>query len=466
MTIDDLFDYINERSYGGNLQIADKIRSVNCKEWEEERKYLEKAMDRSLPMATRYYIKIKDERNKGSEGHYHEGHIDFRSISVSISDAFLPIPNHKSFFITCRKSYKSDDIFNPTILTVPYATPTNEITSCSPASIWIVLTTLSNEFGKEYLSLISINNALSATVGSAVGIKEYNKLFLKFSYSAHFYLGKKKKELYENCEKQISQCKDEGKDCIISNFYWVFRDIEGDLSETIMDAEVLYAYIESEIPIYLVFKWNDLREELKYGGPSEDYHSVVAIGHTLNEKGTVSNFVIHDVSCAPFLEISKKMIDENLVEALVILPEDVKMRYEHTQNLILKIIKMYNVLFDNIFKAGLKWTFRPFLMRSQRIKFWYTHKKYPPAVRNMYSQADFPKYVWVFEIGTPELKENNRCIGQIIIDATKPEDSMGLVLMNLPKYRLWYQDSVLMEESLEIPTFKDLPLFKDPAFAL
>lgn len=460
--IEDLFDSINKRSYNGNLELVNEIKSVNCKEWEDERKYLEKANGKSLPMATRYYVKIKDGEDKKSEGLYHKGHIDFRSISPSISDAFLPVPKRNDFFITCQKSYKSDDPFNPTIVTVPYATPALEISSCSPATMWIVLTTLAYEFGKEYLSLVAINNSLSSTpIGAAVNLKEYNKLFKKFNYSAQYYLGKKEKEFYEACDDQISECEKKGHDCLISSFYRMFKDSQKDFNETLMDWEVLYAYIESEIPVYLVFKWNDLRKELNCGEPNEDYHSIVAIGHTLDEKGNVSNFVIHDVSCAPFLEISKKMIDENLFEALVILPEDVTIRYENVQNVLSIIIKMYNTIFDTILEKGSKPLSRPFLMRSQRIKFWYTNNVYPIEVRKMYSQADFPRYVWVFEIGTPELKEKNRCIGQIIIDATKPEDGMGLVLMNFPKYRLWYQDTVLMEDSVEIPAFENLPLFRD-----
>ncbi len=427
MSIREVFDGINEKSYDGNLEIINEIASVNCKEWEEERKYLLDENDEFFPMATRFYVRIKDDEGDELNGHYHKGHIDFRSISDSISDAFLPIPKRNNFFVTCGKSYKSDDPFHPTIITVPYATPTKEISRCSPASLWIVLTTLSYEFGKEYLSLIKINNHLSdESIRKDVGINEYHKLFEDMGYFEHFYVGKK--------------------------IYQFHNSDNENFDEAIMDSELLYAYIESEIPVYLVFKWNDLREELGCGNPSEDYHTVVAIGHTLDETGNVSKFIIHDVSCGPFLEISKKMVDENLQEATVLLPKDIKIRYESILDLLRKRI------FKNIFVY-----YRPFLMRSQRIKFWYTNKHlYPLAVQSMYSQADFPRYVWVFEISTPELKKNNKCTGQIIFDATKSNDN--IVLINFPKYRSWYNNGKFMEKHVENPEFESFHLFRDSFF--
>lgn len=435
MSVNDVFDDINKKAYSGNLEIVNEITSVNCKEWEEERKYLENKNGESFPMATRFYVRIKDDGEDELNSHYHKGHIDFRSISDSISDAFLPIPKRNNFFVTCGKSYKSDDPFHPTIITVPYATPTKEISLCSPASIWIVLTTLSYEFGKEYLSLVDINTHLpDESIFGAVSINEYSQLFKDLGYSELFYVGNKINQFYNSDNE--------------------------DFDEAIMDSELLYAYIESEIPVYLVFKWNDLRKELGCGNSSKDYHTVVAIGHTLDETGNVSKFVIHDVSCGPFLEISKKMVDENLQEAIVLLPKNIKIRYESALKNLLSS-DVYKVINNTVLKDSSQLVYyRPFLMRSQRIKYWYTNKHlYPLEVQSMYSQADFPQYVWVFEISTPELNKNNKCIGQIIFDATKPNDN--IVLMNFPKYRLWYNNGELVEKHVEDPEFESFHLFRD-----
>lgn len=441
MSRDDLFDNINDRSYSGDLEVVNEIASVNCKEWEKEREYLEKEQSESFSMATRYYVKIKNEGKNGLDVHHHEGHIDFRSISDSISDAFLPIPRRNNFFVTCKKSYKSDDFENPTISTVPYTTPTKEMSLCSPASIWILLTILSNEFGNKYISLVDINDTLpEESICSDVQINEYSKLFENLGYTKHFYVGKKR-------------CLCDFNEVPVDEFS---NSCDEDFDIRLMDSKLLYAYIESEIPVYLVFKWNDLRKEHGCGKPSKEFHTVIAIGHTSDETGNISKFIIHDVSCAPFLEISKEMIDENLYEATVLLPNEIAMRHEDYLSTLSKIThKMFPNSYSEI-------VYRPFLMRSQRIKFWYTNKNlYPSEVQNMYSQADFPRYVWVFEISTPKLKERNRCIGQIIFDATESNKSMGLVLMNIPKYRSWYNNGDLKVEHINNPTFDDLHLYRD-----
>lgn len=430
MKIIDLINHINRRAYGGNLEIAYKVESVNCKEWESEKSFFEKKLKRkNLPMATRYYVKTKNIGDKKLEEHSHEGHIDMRPISRTMSDAFLPLPKKERFFITCRKSYKSDDPNNPTIITVPYAIPDKRISLCSPVTMWIILMTLSYEFGKAYVSLVDIYNyLLMHKIGKKVNIHDYDKFFKKLTYSPLYYYGKKN---HRESEDYVGP----------------------------MDSEVLYAYIESEIPVYLVFKWNDLMKELNCGKPSEDYHSVVAIGHTLDKQGGCSSFIIHDVNCAPFLEISKEMINENLQEAMVLLPEGI-IRYDsHQRDALIKFVIWYDENIDKIFKDLKKIMIRPFLMRSQRVKFWYINKDlYPSMVRKIYSKADFPRYVWVFEIDTPELKENNECIGQIIIDAT----TSNPVLINFPKFRLWYRNKKLRYKKLSRPAFKSLPLFRLP----
>lgn len=469
MGIQDRIDLINETSYNQSLQIVNIVQSVNCKEWEDEKKYTEY---KNCPMATRYYFDfIKDNCNKLGK-HRHVGHIDFRSSSASISDAYLPVPRNPNFYVTCKKSYASDDSFHPTIVTVPYTTPDPGISLCSPASLWILLRTLSNEFSKEYISLIDINDSLpSNSKGKPIAIKEYMDLFQKYNYSAHYYFGKKKKEMYDACEDQISKC----NECLLEQFYSIYRNSENDFKDPLMTSEILYSYIESEIPVYLVFESKALVEELNYKGETTDpYHSVVAIGHTLDDTYDNSHFIIHDVSYAPFKTISKQFVDNNLVEALVLLPKDVNRRYDYfvtepfssnsasNKNSLKKTLKAYNKRFDQIFVGSLK--IRPFLMRSQRIKFWFTNNELYPQkeINDMYSNADFPTYVWVFEIKTSDIKEKNQCIGHIIFDATTSEDTKGLVLINLPKHRLWFQNNKLCEEFPSISTFDSIAIFKSP----
>lgn len=475
-----LTELINSTSYKNTLINTNIISSVNCKEWEEEKKYFNEIHDKSLiPIlpATRHYFTINKE-NVGLE-HLHEGHIDFRPTGT-ISDAFLPIPQKEKFFVTCRKSYKSDDPFNsiPIIVTVPYTTPEPKLSLCSASTLWIVLVTLCNEFGKEYISLREINNSLPVrSRGGAVGLREYTSLFEKYNFGAHFYIGSKKKKLYNYLDTKLPEWEEKINNDVdyflIQDLYNSYRESESDQDFTQMNSKILYAYIESEIPVYLVFDADVLAEELGYSdAPVDYYHSVAAIGHTLDEKSNLLNFIIHDVNQSPFVEISEKFVNENLYEATVLLPKEVKVKYEYfLQNsedsdtikyseTIEYLISLCNFIDrETLMNRQLK--IRPFLMRSQRIKFWFTNKSlYPTEICDIYSKADFPPYVWFFEIWNLDLEDNRKCIGHIVFDATISEDSTGLVLINFPRLRMWSQNNEKMKEIPEIPTFHCLHPFR------
>lgn len=478
--IQDLINHINFTYYKGSLKCINVVSSVNCKEWEEEKNYLSEFYDEMETLsATRYYFRIDNNNVDENEGiHLHEGHIDFRPTGT-ISDAFLPILEKDRFFVTCRKSYKSDDPSNPTILTVPYATPDPQISLCSPQTLWIVLATLCNEFGKDYISLNEINSNLPPrSRGAAVGLKEYTGLFEKCHFATHFYSGARKKEIHDYFMEKLSKWEEllEPDDYdMINNLYCHYRDSENDSDFTLMDSQILYAYVESEIPVYLVFEAEALAEELSYKGePVDCYHSVVAIGHTLDEKNNLSSFIIHDVNHSPFVEISEEFVNKNLVEAVVLLPKDVNIKYEYflrfskesnfasCNETIEKLFSFYNSMYGKLSSySPLK--IRPLLMRSQRIKFWFTNKNlYPPEICDMYSKADFPRYVWFFEIWDLDLRGNRNCIGHIVFDATISKSSTGLVLLNLPKLRVWSQNKEKVSVTPEIPTFKYLHPFRYP----
>ena len=485
-----LIDHISSVSYEDALENINIVLSVNCKEWEEEKKYLEEesfnklndevSILSTLP-ATRYYFTIDKDQANGK--HLHEGHIDFRPTGT-ISDAFLPIPKKDRFFVTCKKPYKSDDPFNPIILTVPYTTPEAKLklSLCSPSTLWIVLATLCNELGKEYVSLREINNNLQPrSIGGAVGLREYTNLFEKYHFTTHYYLGAKKKKYYEYLEKKRCEWKkaldpiDPINFELINDLYNYYIESEVDQNFTPMNSKILYAYVESEIPVYLVFDADSLAEELGYKDtPVDYYHSVVAIGHTLDEKNNLLNFIIHDVNHSPFVEISEKFVNENLYEAAVLLPKEVKIKYEYfLQNSEKSDFAMYSKMFEKIIFTALgafidekisvnySLKIRPLLMRSQRIKFWFTNKTlYPPAVCDMYSKADFPPYVWFFEIWNLDLEGSRKCIGHIVFDATITKSSIGLVLINFPKLRVWSQNNEKINVPSETPTFDYLYPFK------
>jgi hypothetical protein len=469
-SIEDLIKNVSSISYKGNLNVVRVVRSVNCKEWEKQKESNNLSLEASSKMAFRCYV---TQNFNDYSHHAHEGHIDFRpsldsSFKLTVSDAFLPIPNDDYFYVTCKKIYRSDDPFNPVIETVPYTIPDFINFLCSPSALWIMLRTLSVEFGKEYISLFDINSNLpSFSRGNSVGIKEYIPFFSKYDYEPSFYSGNKKIDFYENVKKKIACCK--GDACYLDHFYKIVRGTEDGFSDTVLDSSLLYSYIESGIPVYLVFETNDLIAELGYEGQSNDtYHAVVAIGHTLDENSCCTHFIIHDVSYAPFVKISKEFVDNHLLEALVLLPQAIRLRPEYflptstcRHNAILeKIFKVYSI-YDARFLESSNIKIRPFFRRSQDIKFWFSNPNlYNEKIKSIFENADFPTYVWVIEIKTNDIKDGNQCIGHIIFDATLSEG--GLILINLPRFRLWFEDKNRMVEYPDIDTFESFPIFKAP----
>lgn len=460
-SINHFVDKISNISYRGNLKISRIVRSVNCKEWEKEKECHSLSCTISPSMASRCYVT----QNSNAQ-HVHEGHIDFRprdsKEELTVSDAFLPIPDEERFYATCKKAYRSDNPFCPIIETVPYTTPDNVNFLCSPSTLWIMLRILSVDFGKEYISLGDINSNLpSSSRGNSVGIKEYIPFFSKYGYEPVFYSGNKQIDFFKDCKNKIDECKDHT--CDLKLFYELVRGKEDDFNDPVMNSEILYSYIESGIPVYMVFEATNLIEELKLKGQTTDsYHAVVAIGHTLDANSNCTHYIIHDVSIAPFVKISKEFIDQNLLEALVLLPNVIKVRPEKIEEKFNEIYKAYlqsNNLLSDLCKTNIKK--RSFFSRSQDVKFWFTNPYlYDEKTISIFANADFPVYIWVIEIKTNNIKDANQCTGHIVFDATLSKG--GVILINLPGFRLWFENKERKTEYPKIDAFGSVPIFKAP----
>ncbi|WP_301664623.1 hypothetical protein [Methanoculleus frigidifontis] len=304
------------------------------------------------------------------------------------------------------------------IRTVPYIIPDQRLSWCAPASMWIIFTSLSNELGRQYLSLYEIIDNLPKKNGSRpIEARDFDRLIEKLGYSYYYYYGNCKQDLYDDIERKFEsgECKQE---CKLKHLYdHIWREKK---NYNLMDSSVLYPYIESEIPVYLVFKYADLLNIPGYpatehdsGNPPDDCHAVVAIGHTLDDNGEIDTFIVHDVSASPFITIPRDFIDTCLLEAVVILPENTY-HYNFVRLLLTKTVETI-ALFDDKIRgiiADGKIIYRAYLMRSQRVKFWFTDRtKYPEQITNTFSRADVPQYVWVFEMSNPELKISDLSIG-------------------------------------------------------
>ncbi|MFA5398796.1 MAG: hypothetical protein WC346_22470 [Methanogenium sp.] len=466
-----LIDRISSIAYDDNLKTTLVVKSINCREWEKEKSIFEryKFPDEYLSnsdikkLASRYYVEIRSQKTTYNE-HIHFGHFDFRPTSATICDAFLPIPEKNGFFVTCKKAYKSDDFENPTISTVPYTMPDIKLGACAPSSLWIILTTLANELGLQYYSLSDIALNLPKNSLSKNGIRDFEAVIKKMNFEYYYHYGIPQRDEYQEIEKKIqtkSECKG---DCKLSK---LFAHIHTDSKNmSLMDSDTLYAYIESEIPVYLVFdfesllllptysKWKKSEECSPTEKDKEKYHAIVAVGHTLNKNGEHPDFIVHDVDLAPFIVIPQEFINKHLLEALVLLPENTvhytfikKIFEEKILPNFLKIDKHLDSLspIDEL-------KIRPFLMRSQRIKFWFSNKlKYPEEITQIFSVAEFPKYVWVFEFSNSKTREKNQSLGHIIFNASVSAKQSSPVLITSPNYLLWYENGELRDSSKDNP---------------
>lgn len=471
----DIWKYIenfNSVAYNGKLSVVRVIDSINCREWENEKKKLPelfRIQGKKLPKhweksAKRCYVELIEndgENPKISNRQHHPyGHFDIRPISPTISDAFLPIPCKKKFFVTCGKSYKYDDYRTPSITTVPYTKPDTTMSLCGPASLWIILISLANEWGIEYQSLADIAYNLPYKKGNlGIRIADYVGLIKKLNLNYYYCYGQVRYKLLQNASKDFTS-RNCCKKCNLKSEIQGFLSHEEEKHVQLMDSKVLYSYIESEIPVYLVFNIQDLHSLPSYpkSESNDDYHSVVAIGHTSNEQGNYDGFIIHDVDIAPFITLSREFIDDHLQEALVILPHDV-LHFNVVDELLKKPLEKLMEIDERIRDSSKTRDIRPFLMSSQKIKFWFSNADFPKDIIRAISRSDFPKFVWVVEISNEEYKKNNSSLGYIMFNASVSEKKFDPIFIISPNFLLWSQNGKVIAERKET-LYESLPVFR------
>lgn len=244
-------------------------------------------------------------------------------------------------------------------------------------------------------------------------------------------------------------------------------------------SEIIYGYIESEIPVLLGISYRNNENE------PPRRHSVIVIGHDYiirnefyQEKSSslywINNFIIHDDVRGPYLKMSilesnkepvegfsPFSLENNLLYMIVPTPPEVQMRIDDilAHNKILfnnykdylnkfimlsEIQEPNNALFKDDDFDGL--ITRTYLIRSNDFK-----SKLPedmdPEIKMLYRSMRFPKYIWVTEISTynlinkPDPNDRKR-IGEIIIDSTTSRFSyLSSYLAIHFKGRLFIKDS-------------------------
>ena len=234
---------------------------------------------------------------------------------------------------------------------------------------------------------------------------------------------------------------------------------------------ILHYYIESGIPVALGLKLGE-----------ENKHSVVCIGHLFSDKEKIGNklicaydeksknvvwtcdtadtvdmYCIMDDNAEPYrLEkcvedtsknngrFSKLKLDESAVEYMMVpLYKRMNLEASDAHGICLKILADLDVGIKNCLEQQyvLESTkgidlqsigtmdnplvIRLFMTSSRTFrKIRDEHfRRLSPEVRDLYNMTVFPKFIWVCEITTESLYEQNLVLGEIIIDATSSADA-------------------------------------------
>jgi len=203
--------------------------------------------------------------------------------------------------------------------------------------------------------------------------------------------------------------------------------------------KVIYAYIESEIPVILALT-------TPLGG-----HAITVIGHDYNinsnfdfYEGLASNvdlidhFYYHDDAEGPYRKLktrscnTKELSISDVVKIIVPTPREVVMQVDdtiehvkellqhNTLNQLFKLVNRENYRFSPIDLHNL--VIRLYLRKSNDFKTSLS-EELSERFRVKYKAMQMPKYIWVTEISRGELlkypaSDHRKIIGEIIIDST------------------------------------------------
>jgi len=408
---------------------ATEIEHLSCidnVEWSEEIPYYFKDIraPRLTPGASRKIFKIGKSFAV----------IDLRSMTESSStcEAYLPLPERIKFkprrkivpceniFCSCARRHTIKDL-EIGVYCVPFFMPDGKLSVCAQSAMKIIVKHFANEYNSPDLSMPQIQKEINygdPYGGSGLYTSQVLEGLSKICGKVLYYQGNK----HPDREKEKRKKK---------------RSLLG-----YMDITTLHAYIESELPVYLVFNTRNLwwwKKSRIHG-----YHSIIGIGHTLDKKGNLDFFLVHDPSQLPYCLLPAQTVSKYLYEALVVLPKGVNVRFEEAFKVMIKSAIIFNESIRKKRKGKLsidllkilredKVVFRSMLVSSTKVKEWYSDPTNFYGVRNstkeVYKDAELPPYVWLFELKDRTIK-NNINFAQILINAT--EGTAKLSLINLP----------------------------------
>jgi hypothetical protein len=334
-----------------------------------------------------------------------------RKIS-GFSEVYLSPPKHMRMknraFVTCSLPYNRYG--QKEVECVPFITPDSYMSVCMQASIWIAL---------QHLSVLSGGNVKSRSLPDIQNLAKGH----------HFCDGVGL--LFSHAERIL---KTSGSGAfLIDNRHGI---LGGRISEEMME-RILYAYVESRLPVILGVDanklpwWEDPRE-----GETPRYHSIVCIGHTM-KRGKVDGYIFHDESILPYQKLSSEELfeawkvpkekiresgivtldlDEPIMQAVVGVPPSVTIPYEIAELVAMAItdsLQDQRLIPRTI--AGL----RPSLVTRDALETLFEGN---PALLSARQKINLPSWIWIFGISsTRRQRMRGGGVGLIVLDARKNE---------------------------------------------
>lgn len=359
-----------------------------------------------------------------------------------------PIQSSHNQFITCKTEFYAHiygDVF--TIKAMPFIQQDTQVGACAQASLWMLARYMGQQFNcSEFLpskinALAKANIALGRSLPAERGLTPIQILdaLQGMGFPSVMYM----RESIDPCAAHIDAAfpvTDEPEE-------------QMELRRTAKLADIAYRYIESGLPVILGTK----------------DHAIVAIGHSYDHSANASvaikripSFFINNDNTGPYQEMplfeknTEGLSFLNVNTIITVAPPEVTLQGEEAEKMATECVaralreespdRPHETIKDFLIKMRPEFSdwieqreCRTYLMRSvalqREIRRNMKLKNIARLVGNRLLVLDYPKYVWVTEISSSGLlndedREGRKCLGCVIVDSTAPARTPGVIAMH------------------------------------
>lgn len=422
---DPFLSKINSSTYNGNLKIQKVIVGAFDRNWIKEYEHFYSKQPFATPYVKRIFL--KDGKSKGF------CHIRSISDSSRLSETYLSPPNHMTarnkYYLKCLGKYSE---YGHKIKCVPYIMPETVFGMCIHASIWICLKILENMSNGE-VKIIDIPKIQTLATGHPFTDKEGLP--------------------FRKTTRMLRMCN--------TNAFYISNVNQNNRFSDDEMLSIIYAYVESGLPVIIGAD----TKKLPWCGTSEsEYHTIVAIGHTMNNDD-VDGFIFHDESFLPY----QVLTNQQLLDAW-------RVPLQHTEGAIRReavvaVPPIVNSPYELVYRAGeyrLNYSIdnnlidfnknlpakRIFLEHASII----LQKETPEIVREIFRHFKTPPYIWIVHKKSDNKKiitysDGTPFTNSFVIYYKSSKEEKAFYYEKEKIYRAYWKDkTVKIEELEELPS--------------